>query len=447
MVTRQAISISKIRQARRDAGLCIACGAPAGGKYRCPPCAAAELERQAVWRRRLKKSMTEFPPKKLIGTLDAVHTALEPLSVLSRAIDSDPGMRALLSATNRFHETFRLMLGPIEDLRRSGLLDTGGQLSSELAGIGRLAAAFQKRYRLPALTETVRLLQSPAPRAPWKTLDRNSEQIAGLQRAAASLSAPWLDSADALRSMSGFCELQGVGRQLRLSTAFDPSIADRLRLVLGDWRDSINWPAPIFDNPFARSAFYRERGLDSALTGFPAAAFDQIAASAGIKDAPPTLLSKYCQETVSGAEDEETGFERTNAAHDRLQRFETHMRRFVEQTMRAAFGDDWIRQRVPPMIWKNWGMKLKKARDNGEPERPLVAYADFTDYEPIILRKDNWKEVFRIIFKRRTLVQESFQRLYPIRVCTMHARIITQDDELYLYVETKRLLAVIGIAS
>jgi len=29
----------------------------------------------------------------------------------------------------------------------------------------------------------------------------------------------------------------------------------------------------------------------------------------------------------------------------------------------------------------------------------------------------------------------------------MHARLITLDDELYLYVETKRLLAAIGVTS
>ena len=42
-------------------------------------------------------------------------------------------------------------------------------------------------------------------------------------------------------------------------------------------------------------------------------------------------------------------------------------------------------------------------------------------------------------------MQESFQRLYPIRICTMHARLITQDDELYPYVEIKRILAAIDI--
>ena len=60
-------------------------------------------------------------------------------------------------------------------------------------------------------------------------------------------------------------------------------------------------------------------------------------------------------------------------------------------------------------------------------------------------RKDNWQKVFEPIFGRAAFVQETFQRIYPIRICTMHARLITQDDELYLYVETKRILAAIGI--
>ncbi|MGD9711724.1 MAG: hypothetical protein AB7V46_06615 [Thermomicrobiales bacterium] len=63
----------------------------------------------------------------------------------------------------------------------------------------------------------------------------------------------------------------------------------------------------------------------------------------------------------------------------------------------------------------------------------------------IITRNDNWDQVFRPIFVRREFVVESFQRLYPIRLCTMHARIITQDDELYLFVETKRVLRAIGL--
>lgn len=70
---------------------------------------------------------------------------------------------------------------------------------------------------------------------------------------------------------------------------------------------------------------------------------------------------------------------------------------------------------------------------------------DFAHYLPIIVRRDNWEAVFAAVFRRQESVTESFQRLYPLRVATMHARLITQDDELYLYVEAKRLLSAIGI--
>lgn len=66
---------------------------------------------------------------------------------------------------------------------------------------------------------------------------------------------------------------------------------------------------------------------------------------------------------------------------------------------------------------------------------------------PIITKRDNWEDIFKPFFGRAESVMESFQRLYPIRICTMHARLITQDDELYLYVETKRILSAIGLAA
>jgi len=35
------------------------------------------------------------------------------------------------------------------------------------------------------------------------------------------------------------------------------------------------------------------------------------------------------------------------AAFDRLQRFETEVRCFIDSAMRSAFGDDWITRRTP----------------------------------------------------------------------------------------------------
>jgi hypothetical protein len=90
-----------------------------------------------------------------------------------------------------------------------------------------------------------------------------------------------------------------------------------------------------------------------------------------------------------------------------------------------------------------WHEKKRKAEQAGAEERPLIEYADFTDYGQVICRADNWREVFGLFFVRPDSLRESFQRLHPIRLDTMHARLITQDDELLLHVEVKRLVKVI----
>jgi hypothetical protein len=184
-------------------------------------------------------------------------------------------------------------------------------------------------------------------------------------------------------------------------------------------------------------------GLDTRLTDFPPDAFRQGVILAGLATSPPPLVDEY--DGDAAASEEEAGFERTNAAHDLLQRFETNLRHFMDREMRAAFGEGWIKQRVPGELWKSWHEKRERARETGERVWPLIAYADFTHYVPIIVREDNWETVFKPVFRRAQSVSESFQRLYPIRIATMHARPITQDDELYLYVEAKRLLSAIGI--
>ncbi len=91
-----------------------------------------------------------------------------------------------------------------------------------------------------------------------------------------------------------------------------------------------------------------------------------------------------------------------------------------------------------------WESKRAEALAKGEPEQPLIAYADFSDYIKIIERRDNWTRVFKAVFGRPEDVRESFVRLFPIRICTMHARIITLDDELLLRVAIRRVLRAIS---
>ena len=141
--------------------------------------------------------------------------------------------------------------------------------------------------------------------------------------------------------------------------------------------------------------------------------------------------------------DEERPLKRTNGAHDRLQRFESQLRRFIDCVMTSTFGSEWPSQQLAKRMVEKWQKRRQSAEAAGAPVGPLVAYANFTDYELIVLGEDNWELAFQPYFTSPEFIRESIQRLYPIRNDTMHARPITQDDELLLYVETKRVMSVI----
>ena len=164
------------------------------------------------------------------------------------------------------------------------------------------------------------------------------------------------------------------------------------------WRGHIDWPFAIFTDPVERSEFYVSRGLDLTLTEFPVAAFDEAITIAGIKRSLPSRIDAY-DYTHKRESDNEVGLKRNNTAHDRLQRFESHIRSFIDQRMTVAVGENWIKHRVSGEIRQQWKEKRDKADENGELERPLIDYADFTDYEEIIVRNDNSEEVFAPIFR------------------------------------------------
>jgi hypothetical protein len=180
-------------------------------------------------------------------------------------------------------------------------------------------------------------------------------------------------------------------------------------------------------------------GFNKALTGFPVPAFEQSLDIAELRRKPLTLVAMYGSPVLVTDKEDEEALTRTNMAHDWLLRLETQLRAFIDREMTKAFGAKWPKHRLPNGIYDKWLQKKKDAIAAGGKEMPMISYADFTDYELVICRSDNWRTVFTAFFGRVESIRESLQRLYPIRICTMHARPITKDDELLLYVEAKRL--------
>lgn len=370
----------------------------------------------------------------------------EKFAATFKTFETNSAMKCIAHDFERHEQMVRAALGPIEDLRRLGALTHVSKVSVQVKPMQSVLADIEKRFRLPEMTETARILQDIKFTGVASILKRHEEEVSKIQEAMNALRSPWLNFENLKVSVSGFAELQSIGLALRSMPSFDDGLTEALRVDLGDWRTAITWPEDIFTDPLARTDFYTARGFNPALTMFPSEAFEQGVRIAGLAGPPPPIFDLYDHDDYElGNNDDEAGFARTNAAHDRLQRFETQLRHFIDLRMSQAFGEDWIKHRVTREMQAAWREKKEKALDNGEREFPLIAYADFTDYLQIIIRKDNWIDIFKPVFQRKESVQESFQRLYPIRICTMHARIITQDDELYMFVEINRLLKAIGI--
>ena len=335
-------------------------------------------------------------------------------------------------------DVVRIYLGPLDDILRQL---AGSPLLSQ---INIVMKDIEDRFRSPELNEAMKLMRELDARyfETLKTLYGAGQSA--LQLSLQAMNTKWLDSLDTSSSIQGFMSLQAIGYGLRNVPPFDDDFTDALRLDLGDWRGELDLPDSTLLDLQERTSFYEAQGLNPRLTVFPANAFEQAITVAGILDTPPPIIAEYDPSPILGTDKDEEGLRRTVRAYDRLHRFETQIRNFIDGQMTQAIGTNWVTERVPHLIHQEWFEKQQKAADGRN--WPLIAYADFSDYETIIVRRDNWRDIFSVVFQNKASIEESFRRLRPIRVCTMHARVITQDDELYLLAETKRILKAIGIS-
>lgn len=328
-----------------------------------------------------------------------------------------------------------------EALLAPGLQDWNHHTTLMIAASGA-HKQWQDAFRLPLELEARDLVrqQIEAAQAYAPHFDGRAEQE--VMAAITGMSHPWLNSERIEQSVLGLVDMQAVGAALRHADPFAAETSDVLRAALGDWRDEI---APAFEalvDPVARTALYHDQGFSPGLTAFPRPAFVEGLRRAGL-DLEEVDVDESDNTEGDGETDEETAFARNRAAFDQLQRFEVAMRRFIDSRMTEVFGPNWIATQTPDGISDSWHQKqAKEAQASGE-EKSLIEFADFADYRPIIERKQNWKTAFAPVFTRQTDIQESFQRLYPVRIATMHARMITQDDEMLLAVETRRILKAI----
>ena len=284
------------------------------------------------------------------------------------------------------------------------------------------AREFELAFRKPASLEIARLAQEAA--------SSSFASRTQVQAVMDQINQPWARIGQELASAAAVGNLYAMGRMARGINPYGPSATKMFRAEFGDWRTPFTFEPSILD-PVHRTAFYVERGYDASLTDLPAEVVEQII--------------DLADDDADG--DEEQGELRTDRAYAALSRFERQIRSFIEARLGEVFGGRWEAQ-IPQQLYKLWVEKRQRDLDNGTSPRPrLIDYADFTDYQAIIARRDNWDHAFRPVFRRRDDVEESLRRLMPVRLVTMHSSIVTMDDELILDMETKRILSAISRAS
>jgi hypothetical protein len=361
-----------------------------------------------------------------------------------RIVEDNSVVRQMMKELDHQAAAMRSAWGPIEELSQARVAFNDSSFIRAAEEARRTIAAFESRFRLPEIKEISQLMAEYKVSLGSEALAWPVEHAAKLQQAMESMRTPWLDSQKAINSIVGFAKLQGIGDMLRNMPAFDQNLTASLRINLGDWRDPITWRPEIFTDYIVRSDFYESLGFNHALTDFPMPAFEHGLDLAGLRSEPLPFIEGYRPSLPpSGGAEQKESLTRTNMAFDRLLRFEMQLRAFIDEQMTLAFGADWPKRRLPNGMYDQWQEKKREGQGADGKELPLIAYADFTDYAQVICRRDNWREVFMKYFERPESVRESFQRLYSIRVDTMHARLITPDDELLLQVETVRLGKVI----
>jgi hypothetical protein len=375
------------------------------------------------------------------------RSGLFGLAETARRLNENSSITRMIESLNQHKDLARTAFGPMWELREAGAFQAPWH--REMEKIRATLGTFEARFRLPEMEETARLYRQFeetsvtrwakgfAENSGIEALRKLTQPSNDLLRAMESMRSPWLDVQASLKSIAGFSEIQGIGASLRQFAAFDETLSATLRLSLGDWRDEITWRPEVLNDLAARSEFYLGLGFNPALTDFPLPAFEQSLGIAGLR--PLAALVEAEAEVVDDDDGEEVAFHRTNAAQGVLLRLERLLRKFIEEEMTKAFGPNWMKHRLPNGLRDQWEEKKKKAENDGAEERALIEYIDFTDYVRLICKADNWKDVFSVVFGRIESVRETFQRLHPIRLDTAHGRLITQDDELLLSVESKRL--------
>jgi len=128
-----------------------------------------------------------------------------------------------------------------------------------------------------------------------------------------------------------------------------------------------------------------------------------------------------------------------------LAQIEIRLRKTIEQRLTELSGSKWIKQRIPFEMRKRWEERKEEDRYKRRECGSLIDYADFMDLAHLIVKADNWRDIFESIFKNKDEICISFRRLRPIRNSIAHNRSLSKSDRLTIISEANQIFNALGL--
>lgn len=265
--------------------------------------------------------------------------------------------------------------------------------------------------------------------------DQSAEQR--LLQAAGMMRAPWAEIGNPSRSLGVLHNYMEIGRYVGSPDSYSESATEFLRSRFGDWRDVGSIPTDSLLDPLARYDLYVDRGFDEDLTDAPDEVVEEEVVASGL---PINWAAVFEVKELAVANTPMRALENSRVARDYIGNFEIYLRTIIDRLMTDAFGPKWYRTRLPNNMLDGWLAQRDVDRNNGRPDEPILNYSQLADLGQIICKQDNFREVFQRYIRRRQDVQETFERLVPIRNVAAHNRIILPGELIIMTAEIQRFV-------
>lgn len=359
------------------------------------------------------------------------RSALDPSRILFAPASSEYRLAELAS---KEAERFSVTSDAVRSAMRT--YSPYSEAANSVEALRRLHESFINTFRLPGQSEAMLLASSAMSSIAYYAVSEVSLDVKELHGRMVAMTNPWIDVSRTTTSIRAFTDFQWMGSYANSAGPYEAIASEFFRERLGDWRETdlaaLDDDEVMSVDSEQRSAAYADRGVDLSLTNFTAEALGESLDLAGLPRVPSAPQDVSLRLVSDHNIDLNTSIFRA------LLTFELQVRAFISLVMDRQFGTNWVATQVPPAILEQWHYKKGRALKNWEPERPLIEYADFSDYIAIIVKKPNWNAVFKNVFVRQQDIQETMARLGPVRNQAMHARILTLEDDMLLRVETGR---------